>query len=122
MNVIKIIKEVFDKAGFGDYTVKVSESDYPDIEYCVQYRESDLTFVSRLMEEFGLYVFYEHSRDKHNLVLADSRSCHRKIPISAACPSSRWSGTIDATASTSPNGRRSGAFAPARSRSTTMIT
>ncbi|MCK2056124.1 type VI secretion system tip protein TssI/VgrG [Methylobacterium sp. 37f] len=86
MNVVKIIKEVFDKAGFGDYTVKANEVDYPDIEYCVQYRESDLTFVSRLMEEFGLYVFYEHSRDKHNLVLADSRSCHRKIPISGGLP------------------------------------
>ncbi len=86
MNVIEIIKEVFDKAGFSDYSVKANEGDYPEIEYCVQYRESDLAFVSRLMEEFGLYTFYEHSRDKHDLILADSRSCHRTIPISCGLP------------------------------------
>ncbi|GJD47758.1 Actin cross-linking toxin VgrG1 [Methylobacterium crusticola] len=80
-NVIKIIKEVFDTAGFKDYSVKANEGDYPEIEYCVQYRETDLAFVSRLMEEFGIYTFHKHSKDKHELVLADSKSCHPNVAL-----------------------------------------
>lgn len=40
-------------------------------EYCVQYRESDFNFVSRLMEEEGIFYFFEHKSDKHTLVLAN---------------------------------------------------
>ncbi|HEX5733790.1 MAG TPA: type VI secretion system tip protein VgrG [Blastocatellia bacterium] len=40
-------------------------------EYCVQYRESDFNFVSRLMEEEGIFYFFEHEADKHTLVLAN---------------------------------------------------
>ena len=83
-NVVKIIKEVFDKAGFSDYKVKASEGDFPEIEYCVQYRETDLAFVSRLMEEFGLYTFHVHTNNKHELVLANAKSCHEKISGPAA--------------------------------------
>lgn len=44
--------------------------------YCLQYRESDLNFVSRLMEEEGIYYYFQHSIGKHTLVLCDSRSSH----------------------------------------------
>lgn len=77
--VIDIVEEVFKDAGFSDYEVKASRGDYDKIEYCVQYRETDLAFVSRLFEEWGLYTFHEHSASKHQLVLADSRSCHRPV-------------------------------------------
>src|SRR5947209_5845281 len=40
-----IIKEVFTKAGFNDFDLRLTES-YPKLEYCVQYRETDLAFVS----------------------------------------------------------------------------
>lgn len=40
-------------------------------EYCVQYRESDFNFISRLMEEEGIFYFFEHEADKHTLVLAN---------------------------------------------------
>ncbi len=80
-NVIAIIREVFDSAGFNDYTIRASDGDYPEMEYTVQYRETDLNFVSRLMEEFGLYTFFEHSSSKHQLILADSKSCHRRVPL-----------------------------------------
>src|SRR5690606_10051049 len=46
-------------------------------EYCVQYRESDFDFVSRLMEQDGIYYYFEHAADKHTLVLVDAPSCHR---------------------------------------------
>jgi len=50
MTVLEIIEEVFGKYGQADFEKKCVES-YQPREYCVQYRESDLDFVSRLMEE-----------------------------------------------------------------------
>jgi type VI secretion system secreted protein VgrG len=47
--------------------------------FCVQYRESDFDFVSRVMEEEGIYYFFEHYKDKHVLVLNDNQSVHMPI-------------------------------------------
>jgi type VI secretion system secreted protein VgrG len=74
-----IIKEVFTKRGFNDFKLVLTEN-YPKLEYCVQYRETDLAFVSRLMEQHGIYHFFEHTSDKHMLVLADSKSSHKPVP------------------------------------------
>ncbi|KQO91900.1 ImpA family type VI secretion-associated protein [Methylobacterium sp. Leaf90] len=84
--VVDIVEDVFKCAGFSDFKVKLSRGDYEKIDYCVQYRESDLSFVSRLLEEWGIYTFHEHSSSKHELVLADSRSCHRPIPGGGTVP------------------------------------
>jgi type VI secretion system secreted protein VgrG len=46
----------------------------------VQYRETDLNFVTRLMEQHGIYYFFEHKGDKHNLILVDSKSTHQPVP------------------------------------------
>ncbi|MDR3374783.1 MAG: type VI secretion system tip protein TssI/VgrG [Ancalomicrobiaceae bacterium] len=73
-----IIQEVFDKTGMKDYELKLSGS-YPEMEFCVQYRESDFAFVSRLMEEHGIYYYFKHDKSKHILVLADSPSGHDLI-------------------------------------------
>lgn len=48
-------------------------------EYCVQYRESDLAFVSRLFEEDGVYYYFKHANGRHTLVLADSSNAHEPI-------------------------------------------
>ncbi len=53
---------------------------YSRREYCVQYGESDLQFVQRLMEEEGIYYFFEYTQDKHSLVLADDISGHQPVP------------------------------------------
>jgi type VI secretion system secreted protein VgrG len=45
---------------------------YPKRTYCVQYRESDFDFVSRLLEEEGIFYFFEHTEGAHTLVLADT--------------------------------------------------
>ena len=78
-DVKDIIKDVFDKAGFHDYEFRTN-GDYEKIPYCVQYRETDLAFVSRLMELYGIYYFFEHSDEKHLMVLANSRSSHKPVP------------------------------------------
>jgi type VI secretion system secreted protein VgrG len=74
-----IIQKVFKDRGFSDFRPELNGS-YPPLEYCVQYRESDFAFVSRLMEQNGIYYYFEHTPDqKHTLVLADGRSSHRPI-------------------------------------------
>ena len=49
-------------------------------EYCVQYRETDFNFVSRLMEEEGIYYFFKHTDGGHKLVLANTPQSHPAIP------------------------------------------
>jgi len=53
---------------------------YPLREYCVQYAESDLDFVSRLLEEEGVFFFFEHERARHVLVLGDGNGACPQVP------------------------------------------
>jgi len=53
---------------------------YPKRTYCVQYRESDLDFVARLLEEEGILWFFEHAQGSHELVLGDAPGVHPPIP------------------------------------------
>jgi type VI secretion system secreted protein VgrG len=75
----KIIEEVFTSRGFTDYKLSLTGC-YDPREYCVQYRETDFNFVSRLMEQYGIFYFFEHQNGKHTLVLADSPSAHQPCP------------------------------------------
>ena len=77
--VAEIIEDVFKAHGFSDYKLSLTGS-YQTWEYCVQYRETDFNFVSRLMEQEGIYYFFEHENGKHTLVLADSLSAHKPFP------------------------------------------
>ncbi|MGB2806548.1 MAG: type VI secretion system tip protein TssI/VgrG [Sedimentisphaerales bacterium] len=74
-----IIKEVFEKHKLKDFEKSLSGS-YSEKEYCVQYRETDFDFVSRLMEQEGIYYYFKHENGKHKLVLADSPSAHKSYP------------------------------------------
>ncbi|QSA96395.1 type VI secretion system Vgr family protein [Methylococcus sp. EFPC2] len=74
-NVPDIVKAVFDAHGFTDYRFALSET-HPVREYCVQHRETDLEFVSRLLEEEGINYFFEHTAQKHTVVLADANDGH----------------------------------------------
>lgn len=76
-----IIEAVLKGAGLAagtDYRLALNAS-YETREYCVQYRETDFAFISRLMEEEGIFYFFEHSEDKHVLVLGDAVSVHTPI-------------------------------------------
>ncbi len=79
LTIPEIVEKVFkNKNGFSDYRLKLNGS-YAKQTYCVQYRESDFDFVSRLLEQEGIYYFFEHEESKHTLVLADSPSSHKSI-------------------------------------------
>ncbi len=52
---------------------------YKPRDYCVQYRESDFDFVSRLMEEEGIYYFFNHSDGNHQLMVSDNISKHPPV-------------------------------------------
>ena len=47
--------------------------------YCVQYRETDLAFINRILAEEGIYYFYEHTKDKHRMIFADDPVCYMPI-------------------------------------------
>lgn len=49
---------------------------YQKREYCIQYRESDFDFISRLLEEEGIYYFFKHQENQHQMVLADHPAGH----------------------------------------------
>lgn len=75
-----IIKQVLQDGGItGDRSNFRLQGKYPEREYCVQYRETDLDFISRLCEEEGIFYFFEHAKDKHVLVFGDSTVAYQTI-------------------------------------------
>ncbi|WP_433786308.1 type VI secretion system Vgr family protein [Pseudomonas frederiksbergensis] len=73
-----IIKQVFRDLGFSDFEDSLSGS-YRQWEYCVQYRETSFDFVSRLMEQEGIYYYFRHEQARHVLVLADAYGAHSTV-------------------------------------------
>lgn len=74
LSVPKIVEQIFSDLGFSDYDTSGISGQYGQREYCVQYRESDFEFVSRLLEEEGIYYYFSHESGRHRMVLADRPS------------------------------------------------
>ncbi|MEN5093191.1 type VI secretion system tip protein VgrG [Pseudomonas protegens] len=85
LSIPQIIKQVFRDLGFSDFEDALSRP-YREWEYCVQYRENSFDFVSRLMEQEGIYYFFRHEKDRHVLVLADAYGAHSSVPGYASVP------------------------------------
>ena len=81
-NVPDILQQIFKDLGFTDFKLRLQGTFEPR-EYCVQYRETDFNFVSRLMEEEGIFYFFEHADGKHTLVLANDPGVHQPCPNQA---------------------------------------
>ncbi len=96
LNVPDIIEQVFKTYGFSDYQMSVARGDYPKLDFCVQYRESALNFVSRLMEDVGIFYFFRHDDDRHVLVMADRNVSFRDLPDAKLtyAPSNLQSGQV----------------------------
>ncbi|MBD3420115.1 MAG: type VI secretion system tip protein VgrG [Chitinivibrionales bacterium] len=95
MTVVDIIKQVLDDVGLSDYYDVQTGASYSERDYVVQYQESDLNFISRLMEEYGIWYFFKEStliRDEmsggepsaEKLVIADAPAAFEYIPDPSA--------------------------------------
>ena len=78
--ILDVIKDVLNRAtqlkSFDDKVSGATETR----DYCIQYRETDFNFFSRLMEQAGLYYFFTHEDGKHTLVLTDDPATHKSFP------------------------------------------
>lgn len=77
----EIVSQIFEDLDFKDFDLRLYGS-FTKRDYCVQYRETDFNFVSRLMEEEGICYFFEHDKGKHTLVLANDPGSHPPVPNS----------------------------------------
>ena len=78
MTLEQILKAVFNPFS-DDYQFQLSGV-LPKYDYCVQYRETDFDFVSRLMEQEGIYYYFRHEAGKHTMVIVNSPSAHQSGP------------------------------------------
>lgn len=81
-----IVQGIFKEYGFTDVKAKL-QGTYEPRDYCVQYRETDYNFVARLMEQYGIFYFFEHEKEKHTLVLTDNPDAHQPCPEQ---PKAKW--------------------------------
>ena len=93
-DVTEIVKAVLDERGIA-YQASLTGT-YKKLEYCVQYRETDFNFVSRLMEQFGIFYFFQHEDSSHNMMLGDSSSVHQDCPDQASAEFNLTMGGLDA--------------------------
>jgi type VI secretion system secreted protein VgrG len=75
----EIIERVLTDLGITDVRLDLART-YPVREYCVQYRETAFNFIARLMEQYGIFYYFEHENGKHTLVLADDPAAHAVCP------------------------------------------
>jgi len=92
--VDEILEAVFKARSFTDYKISLSGS-YSPLEYCVQYRETDFNFISRLMEQNGIFYFFQHEEGKHTMVIADAASIHEKCAVQDSASYNPVSGGLE---------------------------
>ncbi|MBP86828.1 MAG: type VI secretion system tip protein VgrG [Planctomycetaceae bacterium] len=71
-----IIETIFGDLGFSDYKFDL-QLEHKEWEYCVQYRETDFNFVSRLMEQEGVSYWFDHSDGEHEMVISDHTGAYQ---------------------------------------------
>jgi type VI secretion system secreted protein VgrG len=76
---VEVAKEVLKGAGVDGAAVAWSVATYPKREYITQWKESELAFVLRLLEDAGVFFWFEHGPDGHLLRLADDHAAHAPI-------------------------------------------
>ena len=83
MSVVDIVSALFDEHGVS-YDLRLASS-YEKREYCVQYRESALAFVQRILADEGIFYFFEHDDDdQERVVLGDYASAYKSDDNSLA--------------------------------------
>jgi len=77
------------KAVIGEYGLSISDQtdgSYQQLEYCTQYSETDFNFVSRILEESGIFFWFEHTDQDNKIMLGDSRNAYQDCALSAEVP------------------------------------
>lgn len=79
-NVQDIVTDIFKDSGVPSnrYEFRLKNKEHKR-RFCVQYRETDLDFINRILQEEGIYYFYEHSKDNHFMVFADDPVYYKPI-------------------------------------------
>lgn len=77
INIVKAVLEPY-KSFTVKFNLKRPQGDYLAREYCVQYGESDFNFVSRLLEEEGVFYYFTHEKGRHTMVVSDDPSGYDK--------------------------------------------
>ncbi len=98
LSVPEILRQVLGEIEF-DLEV---QGTFEPRNYCVQYRESDFNFASRLMEEEGIFYYFEHTADSHRMIIANTPGSHRECPSKSEIPfridvsadQEEWSGAV----------------------------
>ncbi len=81
MSVPGIVRKVLLEAGLPEDSFRfVLSAGHEPRDYVVQYRESDFAFISRLMEEEGIYYFFEHSHAGHCMVIGNGDAACKVDP------------------------------------------
>ena len=85
MDIKDIIKKMLDDIGLTgqDYKIDLKNS-YPKKEYMVQYKETNLNFIKRRLEHYGIYFYFDHSGDKDVIVFTDSNGLLKDLPMEGA--------------------------------------
>jgi type VI secretion system secreted protein VgrG len=76
-NVLDILKTVFADHAIARFDISKLTGHYTPWHYCVQYRETDLAFVLRLLAQEGITFYFTHAKGEHTLVLADGIASHQ---------------------------------------------
>jgi len=83
-SVTDIIQEIWQQAGLNPAALRIQTTrPQPLLTYCVQYGETDLNFLQRLCECYGLFYYFEHTADQHTMVVVDGKEhCPKVDPVS----------------------------------------
>lgn len=95
LSVPEIVKQVLKEAGISGKDVRFEHKrTYPPRTYCTQYRESDFAFINRLLAEEGLFYFFDHSIERHVLVIGDDNGSFKPVPGIATLPYTPAAGMV----------------------------
>ena len=80
VSVPDVVSTLFREHGFSDGFKLTLNGTYPQRDYIVQYRETTLSFVQRLLEQEGIYYYFKHEESRHTLEIVDAVSAHATQP------------------------------------------
>ncbi|MCB2135299.1 MAG: type VI secretion system tip protein VgrG [Rhodobacteraceae bacterium] len=83
VSTVDVVMSILGDLGFSAHVTRKLSKSYSVRPFCLQYRETDFDFISRLMEEDGIYYFFDNTGGTEKLVLADGRGSHSPMPVAS---------------------------------------